>query len=85
MLLFLLVLLSELTFHTNRISEVARVLALNVVDREFEHRSCQDFLNLLLNLTYTRHNIAEKCSFGDKQQSLLFHTWESKYGIKYYE
>jgi len=79
MFVLLLVLLSDPTFHTNRISGViVRMLALNAFDREFEHRSCQDFLNLLLNLTYTRHDIAEKCSFCVKQQSLLFHTWESK-------
>ena len=43
----LLVLLSDPTFHTNRISSViVWVLALNAIDREFEPRSCQDSLNL---------------------------------------
>ena len=75
----LLVVLSDPTFHTNRISSViVRVLYLNAIDREFEPRSCQDFLNCLLNVTYTRQDIAEKCSFGVKQQSLLFHTCDSK-------
>ena len=75
----MLLVLSDSTFHMNRISGViVRALALNAIDCEFEPRSCQDFLNLLLNVTYTRHDIAERCSFGVKQQSLLSHTWESR-------
>jgi hypothetical protein len=42
----ILLVLSDPTLHTNRISSViVRVFALNAVDREFESRSCQDSLN----------------------------------------
>jgi hypothetical protein len=47
----MLLVLSDPTFHTNRISSViVRVFALNAVDLEFEPRSCQDSLNLYATL-----------------------------------
>ena len=46
-----LLVLSDPTLHTNRISSViVRVFALNAVDLEFEPRSCQDSLNLYATL-----------------------------------
>ena len=47
----MLLVLSDPTLHTNRISSViVRVFALNAVDLEFEPRSCQDSLNLYATL-----------------------------------
>ena len=46
-----LLVLSDPTLHTNRISSViVRVSSLNAVDRDFEPRSCQDSLNLYATL-----------------------------------